>query len=302
MKSFCLRGLTGTILILLIFSSILSGPYYFLVVFSILVFGTAYEFYNLINISKEVRITKWFHSLMAAVMFICTWHKTTHLTGDWVYCIILVYIVGMFISRIYMKEQNTIRELAFILLGQIYIAAPLALVNSIAFHTLDFPTDIMLKNYCPIFVLALFMFIWINDTGAFFTGCTLGRIGKHKLFERVSPKKTWEGFWGGLLLNMFFGLWLYYPEFWAYFGINIDDGVRLTRLEWMGMAVVVSVFGTYGDLFESYVKRAVGVKDSGNLLPGHGGMWDRFDSLILAAPAMYLYLLLISTFRYNFLE
>lgn len=105
MKSFCLRGLTGAILILLIFSSILSGPYYFLCVFSVLVFGTAYEFYNLINISKEVHIMKWFHSLMAAIMFICTWHKTAHITGDWIYLIILVYFLGMFISRIYIRES-----------------------------------------------------------------------------------------------------------------------------------------------------------------------------------------------------
>lgn len=297
MKSFCLRGLTGAILILLIFSSILSGPYYFLCVFSVLVFGTAYEFYNLINISKEVHIMKWFHSLMAAIMFICTWHKTAHITGDWIYLIILVYFLGMFISRIYIRGKHSIKELAFIILGQLYIAAPLALVNNIAFHTLEFPTGNMIDNYCPIFVLALFLFIWINDTGAFFTGCTIGRIGKHKLFESVSPKKTWEGFWGGVILNMLFGLWLFYPEFWAYFGINIDEGVRLTRLEWMGMALIVSIFGTFGDLFESYVKRAVGVKDSGKLLPGHGGMWDRFDSLILASPAMYLYLMLLSLFH-----
>lgn len=294
MKSLLKRTVTGLILVAAIMAGLLFGPYYFVSVFSILVFGTLYEFYNLINVSREVHIVKWLHSIAGSILFICAWFEASHLTSSWVFLIYLAYMMAMFISRLYSKEENPLRELAYIILGQVYISAPLALVNSIAFHTLKYPVHEVLKDYCPIFVLSLFLFIWINDTGAFLTGCTLGRKGKHRLFERVSPKKSWEGFWGGLVFCMLLGLGLYYPQFWDFFGIDIHEGVRLTRIEWMGMALTVSVFATFGDLIESFVKRAVGVKDSGNILPGHGGIWDRFDSLIMAAPAMYIYLVAIT--------
>lgn len=294
MKSFLKRTVTGLILVAAIMAGILFGPHSFVAVFTILVFGTLYEFYNLINVSKEVHIVKWFHSLVGAVLFCCAWFEASHLTSHWVYLIYLAFMMAMFISRLYTKQQNPLRELAFIILGQVYIAAPLSLVNSIAFHTLKYPLDRILGDYCPIFVLSLFLFIWVNDTGAFITGCTLGRHGKHRLFPSVSPKKSWEGFWGGLFFCMLLGLGLYYPHFWEFLGIDIHEGVRLTRLEWMGMALTVSIFATFGDLIESFVKRSVGVKDSGNILPGHGGIWDRFDSLIMAAPAMYIYLVFIT--------
>lgn len=272
-------------------AGILFGPYSFVAVFSILIFGVLYEFYNLINVSREVHIVKWLHSLAGSILFVCGFLEASHLTSGRAFLIYLAYMMAMFISRLYTRQLNPLRELAYIILGQVYIAAPLTLINSIAFHTLKYPLGEILKDYCPIFVLSLFLFIWINDTGAYITGCTLG---KHKLFPRVSPKKSWEGLWGGIIFCMLLGLGLYYPQFWSFFGVDIHDGVRLTRLDWMGMALVVSIFATFGDLIESFVKRGVGVKDSGNILPGHGGLWDRFDSLIMAAPAMYIYLVIIT--------
>lgn len=296
MKSFLQRTVTGLLLVAAIMAGILFGPYSFVGVFAILVFGTLFEFYNLINVSREVHITKTLHSFAGAALFICAWFEASHLTTHWIYLVYLAYMMVMFISRLYTKQENPLRELAYIILGQVYIAAPLALVNQIAFHTLKYPLGEILKDYCPIFVLSLFLFIWVNDTGAFITGCTLGRHGRHRLFPSVSPKKSWEGFWGGLFFCMLLGLGLYYPQFWSFIGVDIHDGVRLTRLDWMGMALTVSIFATFGDLIESFVKRAVGVKDSGTILPGHGGIWDRFDSLIMAAPAMYIYLVMITIF------
>jgi len=293
MKSFLQRTVTGLVLVAAIMAGILFGPYSFVAVFSVLIFGVLYEFYNLINHSREVHIVKWLHSLAGTTMFICGFLEASHLTSNWSYLIYLAYMMIMFISRLYTRQDNPIRELAYVILGQVYIAAPLTLINSIAFHTLKYPLGEILKDYCPIFVLSLFLFIWINDTGAYITGCT---FGKHKLFPRVSPKKSWEGLWGGMLFCMLLGLGLYYPQFWSFIGVDIHEGVRLTRLDWMGMALVVSIFATFGDLIESFVKRGVGVKDSGNILPGHGGLWDRFDSLIMAAPAMYIYLVIITLF------
>ena len=296
MKSLLQRTVTGLLIVAAIMAGILFGPYSFITVFSILVFGTLYEFYNLINVSREVHINKILHSLAGSLLFFCVWLEASHLTSHWVLLIYLAYVMAMFISRLYTCQSNPLRELAFIILGQVYIAAPLALVNQVAFHTLKYPLGEILKDYCPIFVLSLFLFIWVNDTGAFLTGCTLGRSGRHRLFPRVSPKKSWEGFWGGMFFCMLLGLGLYYPQFWEFIGVDIHEGVKLTRLEWMGMAMTVSIFATFGDLIESFVKRSVGVKDSGNILPGHGGIWDRFDSLIMAAPAIYIYLVVSTIF------
>jgi phosphatidate cytidylyltransferase len=134
------------------------------------------------------------------------------------------------------------------------------------------------NGYSFVLPLSIFIFIWSNDTGAFCFGCTLGR---HKMFERVSPKKTWEGFAGGALVAVVAGyvMSLYF---------NIMD-----MYQWMGMALVVVVFATLGDLIESSMKREMQIKDSGNMLPGHGGILDRFDSTLLAIPAVIIYLNLI---------
>ncbi|MDR0437404.1 MAG: phosphatidate cytidylyltransferase [Bacteroidales bacterium] len=137
----------------------------------------------------------------------------------------------------------------------------------------------------PLYALALFAFVWVNDTFAYLFGIT---FGKHKLFERISPKKTWEGFFGGLIATiafsiMFFKIFTRSPKF-----------ETLSIGQWIGLAIVVVIFGTIGDLFESYLKRSLNVKDSGTILPGHGGLLDRLDSILFAAPAVMVYLMLIN--------
>ena len=124
-------------------------------------------------------------------------------------------------------------------------------------------------------LLAVFVTIWVNDTGAYLVGVTLG---KHRLFERISPKKSWEGFIGGALFALLSGyiFSLFIPE------INL--------LNWMIFSELIVIFGTFGDLTESLIKRTLEVKDSGNIIPGHGGLLDRFDSMLLAAPVIYLFL------------
>jgi len=145
----------------------------------------------------------------------------------------------------------------------------------------------------PWYALALFSFVWVNDTFAYLVGI---KFGKHKLFERISPKKTWEGFFGGLVFAIIAGL------AFSYF-LPCGDALKTAGscvmfnstmlFKWVGMAVVVVVAGTFGDLFESYLKRSLNVKDSGTILPGHGGLLDRLDSILFAAPAAMIYLLLL---------
>lgn len=298
LRSFIQRTITAVFLVAIMLWAILYGPHSFAVFFAILVFGILWEFYNLINVSRECHIFRPFHSLGGTLLFGCAFLSAAHIAPTSIFLLYLGYMMLMFISRLYTRQENPIRELAFIIMGQVYISCPLAMLSAIAFHTQEFPMGTMMKDYSPIFILSLFFFIWINDTGAYLTGMTCSSLIKtHKLFPRVSPKKTWEGVWGGIIFAMLLGWGLSYETVWHFFGINLHDGIRLSHLQWVGMALVVSIFSTFGDLIESFVKRAVGVKDSGNILPGHGGLWDRFDSLIMAAPAMLIYLAICALFK-----
>lgn len=294
------RTITGFCIVAAIIGCILAGPYYFMALFAILIFGVLAEFYHLVNLSGETHIHSHLHALGGLTMFGCFFCQASHLLpvlGNNIFIFYALYLLWMFISRLYVKSQNPLRELAFILLGQAYIALPLSLLNAIAFHSASVRYNDLLLDYNPILLLSLFFFLWLNDTGAFLVGIGIGR---HKLFPSVSPKKTWEGVFGGIAFNIIFALAFYQADFWGFLGQDLHALTRYTRLDWVGMGVTISIFGTFGDLVESFVKRGVGVKDSGNILPGHGGMWDRFDSLILAAPAMMCYLILLAAIK-NFL-
>ena len=149
----------------------------------------------------------------------------------------------------------------------IFIALPFALLNFIAFIDAD--------QFKPLILLAVFVTIWVNDTGAYLFGIT---FGKHRLFERISPKKSWEGFFGGALAALASGyvFSLFIPE--------------ISLIQWLIFSEIIVIFGTFGDLIESLIKRTLLVKDSGTAIPGHGGLLDRFDSMLLAAPVIFIYL------------
>ena len=136
---------------------------------------------------------------------------------------------------------------------------------------------LILHTYGMLIALFMFVCIWLNDTGAYLVGCT---IGKHRLFERISPKKSWEGFFGGMVFCIAAG---------AFAHLLIGGSQAI----WIPFAIIVSVFATWGDLVESLIKRTAGVKDSGNIMPGHGGVLDRIDSLLFVAPAILAYLFLV---------
>ncbi len=178
-----------------------------------------------------------------------------------------IYLITRFIIQLYMHDGNPLSHLAHSILGQVYIAVPLAMLG------------LMYTIIGKHLTLAMFILIWLSDTGAF---CVGSLIGRHKLFERISPKKSWEGFIGGLVFCLAASAllaWLFPAEVKG-----------LSMLQMLGFGAVVCVAGTWGDLIESMIKRSLGVKDSGNLLPGHGGILDRIDSLLLVTPAVALYM------------
>jgi phosphatidate cytidylyltransferase len=173
-------------------------------------------------------------------------------------------------------------------MAQLYIALPLASINTLAFISLPQPYSVPSVVYVPMLVLSVFIFLWCNDAGAY---CVGSLIGKHKLFPRISPAKSWEGSIGGGIIAILASQAI------AYFAKELLGPCPLTNpLAWAGLAIVVVVFGTWGDLVESLLKRKLGIKDSGNILPGHGGMLDRFDSSLLAFPAAVDYIYTITLY------
>ncbi|MDE6230830.1 MAG: phosphatidate cytidylyltransferase [Muribaculaceae bacterium] len=187
----------------------------------------------------------------------------------------LAIIVCRFILQLYTHNENPVKDLAHSMLSQVYIGVPMGLMVAIAYLI------------SPWILLAVFFMIWINDTGAFIVGSSIGR---HKLFPRLSPNKSWEGFFGGLLFNLIAG-WAFSQWLNALFDMPFYGG---SIWVWLGMAVIVTAFSTWGDLVESMFKRTLHIKDSGNLIPGHGGILDRIDSLLLVIPAITLYFVCLS--------
>jgi phosphatidate cytidylyltransferase len=270
MKNFLLRTLTGIIYVVLIISGILSSGYTFLCLFSIITVLCLWEFYSLINAQKRTKINPWYNCFGGFLLFVSANLYTAGIFSHAVFFPYLVYIVIIFISELYEKQQDPIAHVAYIFLGQSYIALPLSLLNLLVFS----PVDAGVAVYYPVFVLALFVFIWINDTGAYLVGILMG---KHRLFKRISPKKSWEGFFGGLLFTIASSF------VFAYFEPDIS------HYHWIGISLAVVIFGAWGDLVESLIKRTLNVKDSGKAIPGHGGFLDRFDSLLLAVYAVLFY-------------
>lgn len=269
MSNFVTRATTGVIFVLVLVGAILLSPYTFIGLFTIIAALMLIEFYQLMNRHQGVSIKVPAHVGGGILLFLSVAGIAMRILPVQTLLVYLAYLIFVWVYELYGKKEAPIRNWAYILLGQAYIAIPFALLNLIGFQY---------GMYEPILLLGLFVSIWLNDTGAYLVG---SRIGKRRLFERISPKKSWEGFWGGILFAMLGGF--------AFSFFSAD----LSVLQWIGFGAVVAVFSTWGDLTESLMKRTIGVKDSGNMLPGHGGMLDRFDSVLLACPAALIYLELI---------
>ena len=241
---------------------------YFLVFFTICILAQ-WEFYRLVRIQDYLPIRFW-GVFIGGLLFILTFFiERGDLDGKYLFLLFPLASV-IFIFKLYKKDDpNPFVNIALFYLGISYVALPFALINIIVFADGDYTYQIL---------LGLMLIIWSSDTGAYFAGTA---FGKTKLFERISPKKSWEGSLCGALVAT--GL--------AYIAATYFD--RLNLWEWLIIAAIVVVAGTYGDLVESHFKRSMSIKDSGNSIPGHGGFLDRFDSLILAVPFIVVFLKLL---------
>jgi phosphatidate cytidylyltransferase len=273
MNNFVQRTITGVLFVALLVGCILFAPISFGTLFVAVSALASYEFASLINKHVEgAEVNKIISMLGSAYLFLALMAFCIDIAEPKVFLPYILLLMYLFISELYLKRENPLLNWAYAMMSQLYIGLPFALLNVLAFQN---DPEIEGVSYNPILPLSVFIFLWLNDTGAY---CIGSLIGKHRLFERISPKKSWEGSIGGGIVAI--GV----SQLLAYFF------PFMSMPAWAGLALTVVIFGTWGDLTESLLKRRLGVKDSGHILPGHGGMLDRFDSALMAIPAAVVYL------------
>ena len=283
MKNLITRSITGVIFVAAIVVCFMR-PVAMEFLFALVTGLATWEYCGLVNNVKGVQVNRFISTVAGVYFFLAVGGFCSGIvpTGA-VFIPYLLTLVYLFISELYAKTENAINDWAYTMLGQMYIALPLSTINVLAFNTAA-DGQVVFNYLVP---LCVFIFLWANDTGAYCCGSLLGR---HKLFPRISPGKSWEGSIGGAVIVLIVAYFIGRYEA----GLNSETG--LTVLHWMGLGLVVVVFGTWGDLVESLFKRTLGIKDSGNILPGHGGMLDRFDSSLMAMPASVIYLYSLTLF------
>ena len=260
------RTLSGIIFIALITGSLLAGSWYFGILFLVAAAACQIEFYRMVK-HANVYPSKIAGITTGVILFGVSFAIASGKIDSNAIFILLPLAIFLFIIELYRKKDKGTENIATGVLGIIYIALPFSLINFIVFDSAG--------EYSPELMIALLLLIWTYDTCAYLFGVTLG---KHRLFERISPKKSWEGAIGGALATIISSL--LYTKF-------IPD---ISHIHWVILATLIVVVSTYGDLSESLIKRQFAVKDSGNLMPGHGGLLDRFDSLLFAVPVFICYI------------
>lgn len=277
------RTITGIVFVAIMVVCFLR-PIAMIFLFSLITGLTIWEYCGLVNDEKDVTVNKFITTVAGVYLFLCVAGINSGLIQTFgVFVPYLLTIIYLFISELYLKAPNPLNNWAYTMLPQLYIALPFSMVNVLAFRQSPDGTI----SYYYLLPLMVFIFLWLNDSGAF---CFGSLLGKHKLFPRISPHKTWEGsIGGGLLVLILAGVVGYFENQ----GSNLSG---LNLWQWLGLGLVVVVFGTWGDLVESLFKRTLNIKDSGVILPGHGGMLDRFDSSLMALPAAVIYLFTLTLF------
>lgn len=271
-KNVITRSISGAVYVGVLVGAVLSGGIWIVLLTCLLAMLGVYEFISMTSEGKFPRFATLLDIAAAVILQVAAGASASESPKSFA-TLMMVYmmlIVARIVTQLYAEHRNPVNSLSRSLMAQVYIAVPLAIL-------------IIIRNiFGAHLTLALLIFIWINDTGAFCVGSLMGR---NKLFERISPKKTWEGFWGGMLFCVIaaFVMRGAFPQY--YDMMSYGDMCRL--------GILVSIFATFGDLVESMIKRTCGVKDSGKIIPGHGGILDRIDSLLLVVPVSLIYLILV---------
>lgn len=267
------RSLTGALFVLVIIGAILFSSISFVLLFFVIMILGLLEFYTLTEKteSSPQKVTGVIASILLYAAVASYFSTPFHTLSMCFFAGFITLLFAAFVAELYRKKEKPFTNIAFTLLGTVYVALPFSLLCALAFGA----GGALNNSYTPTLILGVLFILWSSDTGAYLAGIT---FGKHKLFERISPKKTWEGTIGGGLLAIAIAYLLSF-----YF-------TDLTTIHWIVVALIIVCVGNLGDLVESLFKRSIDVKDSGSILPGHGGILDRFDSLLLSTPFIFIYL------------
>ncbi|MBO7283272.1 MAG: phosphatidate cytidylyltransferase [Alistipes sp.] len=280
LKNFIVRTLSGAVLLLVILGALWIGYYGYLALLLLITLGGVWEFYNLSK-AKEYNPQRGSGIILSLFIYLVGALLGLSFVGSLSDGLVLsvlalcgvVLLVGVVLcAEVFRNRTTPIVNVATTLTGAFYVALPIALMAVV---------PLLLVDHCEwkaLYFLFYLFLVWGNDVFAYLAGVTMGR---HKMCERLSPKKSWEGFVGGVLGSLAVG---------ALGAYVLDE----SYVVWMGLALIVSLSSVVGDLVESMFKRDAGVKDSGNIMPGHGGILDRFDAFILSAPFAFIYLLIVN--------
>jgi phosphatidate cytidylyltransferase len=270
------RTLTGAWIVLFAMGGFWLHPVTFLVAGLVMMIGTQVEYYRMMRITgvRPQVVTGIITGI--TVFLISSLVAANIISRNWFLLLIPMLAVVMVIE-LYRNVEKPFDSLAHTYFSILYTVFPFSMMPFSAFYREGLPSLInqSLITFSPGIVIGFFILLWTNDTAAYLVGITLG---KHRLFERISPKKSWEGFIGGIVVT---AAMAYLISGWL--GVVEKSG-------WVIIGVIISVTGTYGDLIESMLKRSIGVKDSGSIMPGHGGFLDRFDSVVISYPMVYLFI------------
>lgn len=283
MKNFITRTITGILFVAIMVTGICLRGDAMILLFALITGLTLWEFTGLVNEHvADTTVNRFITTAAGVYLFLAFAGYCTGIVPPSAFIPYLLTLIYLFISELYLKQKNPIQDWAYTMLSQLYIALPFSMINVLSFQADPLTGQIAYHWLLP---MSVFIFLWANDTGAYCAGSLFGR---HKLFPRVSPGKTWEGSIGGAVIVLIIAAVISY---FAGSDASLSTlNAQLSTFKWLGLGLVVVFFGTWGDLVESLFKRTLGIKDSGNILPGHGGMLDRFDSSLMAIPAAVIYL------------
>lgn len=278
MKNVALRSITGLFIIIFVLGGFWSHPFSFVITGMIIMSAAMYEYYTLVR-RTGVRPQIIPGMILGVTAYAISAGIAAGLISKPFYLLLIPLVSVVMVIELFRSAEQPFNSLAHTFFAILYITIPFSMFPFSAFGREGLPALVTGFGYTfsPGILIGFFLLLWANDTGAYIVGSA---IGKHKLYAKISPAKSWEGFFGGMIFAIaaawFLAGWL---------------GV-IDRLGWVTVAFIVSVAGTLGDLVESMLKRSMNAKDSGGFLPGHGGFLDRFDSVIIAFPLVYFYIVI----------